>query len=284
MRTLLILSLLLLLPIISQARERIITLSPALADIVYAVGAGDQIVATTAHTHYPPEAEKLPKVGDYFGVSLEKIVALSPTLVLLQRNNMGLVEKLRRLGIEAVPVRLGSLEEIMQAITTIGTRTGHEAEARDVRRKIEKALQKVQGIVRGKKILIVFGNYQKLDKEIYAAGNNLWFADIIRASGNRNAVTSHFDKQPVLTYESLLAIDPDIILILTHQNDDGPRMRQKVLRPWRKLPVHAAKYDTIYLITDPAVTIPSQRVVTFMEDFRKILEDARTKLAPLQRP
>ncbi len=284
MRRLLLLGLLFCLPFTVQAKERIITLSPALTDIVYAVGAGDQIVATTAHTHYPKEAEKLPKVGDYFGVSLEKIVALSPTLVLLQRNNIGLVEKLRRLGIEAVPVRLGSLEEIMQAITEIGKRTGHDAEARKLRREIETSLQKVQGIVSGKKILIVFGTYAKLDKAIYAAGNNLYFADIIRASGNRNAVTSHFDKQSVLTYESLLVADPDIIYILTHQDDASPKTREKLLRPWRKLPVRAAKYGTIYCNTDPAATIPSQRIVTFIEDFRKILEDARTRFATLQRP
>ncbi len=265
-----------------QARERIITLSPALTDLVFALGSGEDIVAVTANAHYPREAEKLPKVGDYFGVSLEKIVALSPTLVLLQRNNSALTEKLRRLGIEAMPVRLGSLADIRHAITKIAERLGRKTRGKVLRQKIAHAMASLHGIVEGKKILIVFGNYAKLDKAIYASGNDLYFADIIRASGNQNAVTSHFDKQPVLTYESLLAADPDIIYILTHQKETSEAALAKMRRPWLKLPVKAAKYGTIYLNTDPAATIPSQRIITFIKDFRKILEDAQTRFTRIQ--
>ncbi len=266
----------------AQKRERIVSLSPALTDMVYALGAGADIVGVTTNAHYPPEAEKHPKVGDYFGVSVEKIVALSPTLVVLQRNNIALAQKLRRLGIETLPIRLGSLEDIRRALTTLGARLGHRARAARLNRTIDAALASLKGIVQGKKVLIVFGSYAKLDKAIYAAGNNLYFADIIRASGNRNAVTSGFDRQPVLDYESVLVTDPDIVYILTHQRDTSEAARQKVLRPWRRVPVKAAKYGTIYLNTDSAATIPGPRVVTFIEAFREILKDARTRFTETQ--
>ena len=80
------------------AQQRIVALSPAINEILFALGAGDRIVGNTLYATYPKEAEKIPKVGGYFSVSLEKIIALEPTLLLMQRNNLSLKPKLEKLA------------------------------------------------------------------------------------------------------------------------------------------------------------------------------------------
>lgn len=270
---------LLLLVLHAGAQERIVTLSPALSEMVHAVGAGASIVGESAHS---ADAAKRPKreiVGDYFGVSLEKIMALHPTLVLLQRNNIGLLPKLKRLGIEAHLIRLGSLEDIRTAFLTIGKLLGADATARaqEMVAHIDADLKSLKGIVQDKKILIVFGRYERLDKAIYAAGSDLWFADIVKVSGNRNALQGHFAKQPVLSWEDLLSIDPDIIYILAHGKRPTPAQRQKLKKPWLALPVKAGKRGLVYLDFDPEATVPGVGVRTFIAHFREVLEDARRR-------
>jgi len=73
-----------------SAQERIVALSPAINEILFALGKGSEVVGNTTYATYPEAAKKIPKVGGYFSVSLEKILALKPTLVLMQKNKISL--------------------------------------------------------------------------------------------------------------------------------------------------------------------------------------------------
>ena len=242
--------------------------------MVYALGAGDEIVANTAYSTYPEEAKKKPKVGGYFFVSLEKIIAQRPTVVLMQRNSLLLKPKLEQLGIKTKYIPLVSLKDIKKAITDIGKVLHKEKNAKKLQKKIDKALVSLKNIVKNKKILIVFGSYFNLNSEIFISSNNTYFADIIRASGNKNAFESNTKKQPVLSYEGLIATNADIVYILTH-DVFNKETEKTLLLPWYKLPVNAAKQKTIYINTNAYASVPSQRVVLFIKDFKRILEDAK---------
>ena len=260
-------------------QQRIVALSPALNEILFAVGAGEMIVANTTHATYPEAAKKIPKVGGYFSVSLEKIMALEPTLVMMQRNNLSLKPKLEQLGIPVEMFDLTSLKDIEATIIKIGNLTGHKASAKTLVKEIETGLETLKGIVQGKKILIVFGAYHDLSHAVYVSGNNLYFADIIRASGNRNAFAQMRTKQPTLSQEGIIMLDPDIVYILAHRTKAGEE--EMMIAPWLKLPVTAAKAKTVYLTTKKYAGMPSQRVVLFIRDFREVLQDASGKLAAL---
>ena len=259
--------------------ERIVALSPAIDEILFALGKGEEVVGNTLYATYPEAAKNVPKVGGYFSVSLEKIVALDPTLVLMQRNNLALGSKLEKLGIQTALIRINSLADLKAGIVRIGTLTGAKARAEEIVSQIDAHLAKTKGILRDKKILIVFGVNFDLDKEIYISGNHLYYADIIRASGNRNAYTGKSIDQPTVSMEGIIGMNPDIVYILAHRI--RPDQTDALIAPWLRLPITAAKAKTIYVTTRKYAGMPSQRVMRFIDDFRKVLHDAQCKLAAL---
>jgi iron complex transport system substrate-binding protein len=264
------------------AQERIIPLAPALNEILYALGKGDAIVANTTYATYPKEAEQKPKVGGYFSVSLEKILAHHPTLVLMQRNNLALQPKLKKLGIQTETIYISSLKDIKAGIEKIGKLTHTQANATILTKKIDQAIETTQGILKDKKILIVFGVVFDLKREVYVSGNHLYFADIIRASGNKNAFLEKSIKQPTLSYEGIVKLNPDIIYILAHRIEDCDQ--KKLIDPWLKLPINAAKSQTIYITTKKYAGMPSQRVTLYIKDFKEMLEDAKERLQKESNP
>ncbi len=143
-------------------------------------------------------------------------------------------------------------------------------------------MKKSQGILKNKKILIVFGRQFDLKKEIFVSGNNIYFADIIKTSGNQNAFEENTTKQPMLSYEGILATNPDIIYILAHSVKAEQKETQKLIAPWLEVPITASRAKTIYVTTKKYAGMPSNRVINFIEDFRKILEDAKSKLTLIQ--
>jgi len=271
---------LLLFSTLIYANERIVALSPAVNEILYALGEGENIVGNTTYATYPKESIKKPKVGGYFSVSLEKIVVLKPTLVLMQKNNLGLKPKLEKLGIKTEYIKISSLSDIKDGINKIASLTQKEDRAKKLVDSIDDAIKSTQNIVKNRKILIVFGRQFDLKREIFVSGNGIYFADIIKSSGNKNAYDENSTKQPTLSYEGILACNPDIIYILAHtiSNDEDI---QQLKEPWLKLPVTAAKSKTIYVTTKKYAGMPSHRVAKFIKDFKEVLEDAKSRLPKL---
>ena len=85
-----------------SASERIISLSPALTEMIYALKKGEELVATSSYSLYPKEAKKLPIIGEYENPNLEKIISFHPTLVVGQSFNQNTLEKLNHFGIKTL--------------------------------------------------------------------------------------------------------------------------------------------------------------------------------------
>ena len=259
------------------AKERIVTLSPAINEIVFALGAGDEVVGNTQYCNYPKSSKSIPKVGGYFSPSIEKILALKPTIVIMQQNNRKLAKRLEKLGIKTKIIQIDRLPHIQKAITELGTLLHKEREAQDIVSDINQALEDIKGIVKDKKILMVIGHNTSLVKQIFVVGQNLYLDDIINASGNTNALQSKRKGQPILNREHIIATDPDIVILLAHSMHQRGLSERDLKDPWRQLPINAAKTDSIYIIDKEYSGIPSDRLVLFLRDFKKILEDAKNR-------
>jgi iron complex transport system substrate-binding protein len=254
---------------------RIIALAPSINENIYALGAGDKLVANTTYATYPKEAIKLPKVGGYFSISLEKILMLKPTLVFMQKNNLDIKPKLALLGIKTELIASSSMQDIKNGILKIAKLTHTDKKAKKLIQDIDKAIKNSQGILKDKKILIVFGRQFNLKREIFISGNSVYFSDIIRSSENQNAYKEISSKQPLLSYEGIVKLNPDIIYILAHETKNTQQEKQKLIAPWLKLPITASKSKTIYVNTNKYASMPSYRVVEYIRDFTEVLKDAK---------
>jgi iron complex transport system substrate-binding protein len=105
----------------------------------------------------------------------------------------------------------------------------------------------------------------------------LYFEDIIKASGNVNAFQSTSKAQPVVNTEKIIKMNPDITVLLAPFFEGKTKELEKVKKLWLGLPINAAKNKNVYAVDKLYAGIPSQRVVYFIQDFKKILENVRDK-------
>jgi iron complex transport system substrate-binding protein len=260
-----------------SASERIIALSPSINEIVFALGAEDKVVGNTTFCDFPKEAVNIPKVGGYFNPSLEKILSLNPTLVIMQENNTQLAQKLARLGIQTKIIKIEKLADIKNSIAEIGEVLGKKEAAKKIVSKIDEELTKLTNITANKRVMFVFGHNTSLASRIFVAGQNLYFDDIINESGNKNALQSQRKGQPILNMENIIACNPDIVILLSHSMKEMGLSRDDLINPWLKLPINAGKTNFIYIIDKTYSGIPSDRLVYFLQDFREILNDYKSK-------
>lgn len=260
-----------------ESNEKIVALSPSINEIVFALGEGEKVVGNTTYCTYPQEAINITKVGGYFSPSLEKILALDPTIVIMQQNNYALAQKLQQLGVKTQVVKIDTLENIKTSILQIGKTLNKELKAKEILENINSELEKLKGITTNKRILFVMGHNTSLASRIFVAGQNLYFDDIINESGNTNALQSQRKGQPILNTENIIACNPDIVILLAHSMKEMGLSKNDLVSPWLKLPINAAKTDSIYIIDKMYSGIPSDRLVYFLQDFRAILDDYKKK-------
>jgi iron complex transport system substrate-binding protein len=263
--------LLIVLTIFTYAQQRIITLSPAINEIVYALGSGADVVGNTQYCTYPQASQSVNKVGGYFSPDLEKILSLKPSIVIMQENNKKLAQNLEKLGINIKMIQINRLPHIKKAIFSLGDLLHQEIQAKSIVAEIDKALADIKDIVKDKKILIVIGHNTSLVKQVFVVGQNLYLDDIINTSGNTNALQSNRKGQPVLNQENIIATDPDIVILLAHSMQQKGLTPSDLIEPWKELPISAGKNGDIYIIDKEYSGIPSDRLVLFLRDFKEIL-------------
>lgn len=272
-----IFKLLLLFSINLIAGERIITLSPSLNEIVFALDKGKDIVANTQYCNFPEESKKILKVGGYASVSLEKLLVAKPTLILAQDYDEKLISNIKKLNLNIKTFKTNNLKSIKTTISSIGILLNNEKKANQLISKIDSRLKDVKNIISNKKILVVISPREDLNKIIYVAGNNLYFNDIIETSGNKNAYQSSSLSQPIVNVEKIIKMNPDIVILLAPYIHDRGINPNDMKKSWLELPINAAGSKDVYIIDKEYAGIPSNRVVLFIDDFRGILENVRNK-------
>ena len=105
-----------------SANERIISLSPSITEIIYALQKGDSLVATSSYSLHPKEAQGLPVIGGYESPHIEKILSYKPTLVVGQSYNPSVLQKLEHFGIKTMMLDLKSINSIKKIHINFGKR------------------------------------------------------------------------------------------------------------------------------------------------------------------
>lgn len=196
--------------------RRIISLTPATTELLYAIGAGSQIVGATKNCNYPDEAEKLTRVGGgtLQSLSREAIVGLQPDLVLCKwDNHQPLMETLKTFDIPCVAIGAESLEELYKEAVMLGNVTGHEEEAVQlVTRMKERAARlaaSVQRIPDSSKRKVF---YEVWDDPLMTAGPNSFIGEALEFAGLSNIFYDATTSYPRVSDEVVVARNPDIII------------------------------------------------------------------------
>ncbi|HET9298870.1 MAG TPA: helical backbone metal receptor, partial [Candidatus Polarisedimenticolaceae bacterium] len=195
---------------VRAAPQRIVSLTPAITETLFALGLGDRVVGVTRFCDYPPEARTKPQVGGYADPDVEAVVALSPDLVLISPNvgNRDGALALRRAGIRVEVVAGERLEETYAALERIGTLCGEPERGRALAARVRGQVEAATAAVRGRTPTRALFCLQT--DPVIAAGRDTLPSDLLERAGGINVVEAPRD--PQLAMEGVIAAAPDVIL------------------------------------------------------------------------
>jgi len=258
--------------------QRIISLVPALTEMLFAVGAGPQVVAVSSFDNYPPQVKNLERVGALLDPNLERILALKPDLVAIYGSQQDLQTQLTRAHIPVYSYRHAGLADISTTLQEIGERTGHATEAQKVVAAIDARLafvrERVAGIHRPRTML-VFGREAGALRGIYASGGIGFLHDMLVAAGGDDVFADVKRESVQATTELILARQPDIILEVRTDSGESASLPRD-MTAWQALPsVPAVRNDGVRLVVDSRMVVPGPRVAEAVELLARALHPDR---------
>jgi iron complex transport system substrate-binding protein len=248
------------------APKRIVSLIPAATEMLFAIGAGPQVVAVSSFDAYPPAVKDLPRVGALLDPNLERILSLKPDLVVVYGSQADLKQQLARAGVAIYEYRHAGLPDVMTTIRSLGSRTGHEQQAREVASAIERGIEDIRRRVQGRpkpRTLLVFGRERLALRGIYASGGIGFLSDMLDVAGGENVFAKVKQQAVEASTEVVLGQRPDVILEVRASASALPSGdRASELNVWRALgSVPAVRNDRVLFLTDDRIVIPGPRVV-----------------------
>ncbi len=253
---------------LDRPAHRIVTLAPNLTELAFAAGGGPAVIGVSDFSDYPPEAKRLPIVASAAAVDLEEILKLKPDLVLAWKsgNRPADLERIEKLGIPVIatePQRIADVPRITRMIgRAAGTGAAAEASARAFETEVASLMRRYAGAAE----VTVF--YQVWERPLVTIGGTHIIDEVIRFCGGRNVFGNLKPLAPEVSLESVIAADPDVILI-----GDGP---ESGIGRWARLPaLRAVARDRVYVIDATRVERASPRLAAGVADVCEKLTRAR---------
>jgi iron complex transport system substrate-binding protein len=244
--------------------QRVICLSPSVTDTVYAIGAGEDVVAISDYTKYPQAALVKPSVGDLIHPSLEKILALHPDLVLgsVPMGSTETTKQLERLGVAVYLVNPQGLAGVMRAVQSVGEALNRAPAATALVARLQGRVaavrERTQHLGRPSVLMPVWYD------PIVTIGRHAFITEIIEAAGARSVTGDIEADWPHVSMEAVIARAPEALLLVR-----GGKTTLEVLedRPgWAALP--AVRMRRVYYVDD-RIDLPSPVAIDALEELAR---------------
>ncbi|MDR1419852.1 MAG: cobalamin-binding protein [Treponema sp.] len=193
--------------------ERIVSLSPAVTEILFAAGAGERVVGVTEYCDYPPEARERVSVGGFAGatVSVERIAALESDLVIVSADMHGrILGLLEDIGIPSFALEPRNFDDVFAAIRTVGILSGCRAGAEETVQIMEGKLGDAALLRSGKERPAVY--WELSEDPLISAGKDSFVNEALERAGGRNIFGDLDAAWPLVSAEEVLLRRPEWIL------------------------------------------------------------------------
>jgi iron complex transport system substrate-binding protein len=259
--------------------ERIVSTAPSFTEMLFALGAGDRVVAVSTYCHYPPAVDRLPRIGTYLEPNVEAIIRLRPNLVLVHAEHPQIVRQLRAAGIATLALRNTTLDETLRSATTIGQAAGRPREGSALEAKLRQSLDALRRQTAGPSpptLLFIVGRTPGRLDGMLAVGKGSYLNDLIAAAGGRNVLADSPVAYPKISVEGVLRLNPDVIVDMgdmTFTQGVSPAHTAAVVRLWNTIPgLRAAQRQKIFAVASDIYVVPGPRVVDAAAAFRTMLQ------------
>jgi cobalamin transport system substrate-binding protein len=241
----------------------IVSLTPATTEILFAIGAGDRVVATDESSDYPAEAAALPDVATFSSVDVEKVVALEPDLVVA--GGLGFtpgdaITRLRDLEIPVVVIYAPSVDGVRKDIDLLGTATGTSEEATSVTTAMQADMDAISSVVEGqspKPRVFYDVGYDDTTGAIFAPADDSFLAEMVTLAGG-DVITTGDPNTYEIPLETLIEQDPQLIVLGTNPFYSPAPDAVAKRRGWDALT--AVRNGDVRAVRDIEITRPGPRL------------------------
>lgn len=258
----------------AEPPRRIVSLSPTVTEMLYGVGAFDRVVGVSNYCTYPDAVQSLARVGGWHNPSLEKLAALRPDLVIVGEAQAPFVEdKLRELGMAVLITPVRSIEDIFKAIEAIGHAVGKEKEATSLTASTRETLHRIRrktAQFSKPRVLLVVDRTPGTLRDLYTATKGSFLAELIEIAGGQVAAPPAASGYGKIGKETLLAVDPDIILDFVHGAKS--RLSGDPREAWHDMPeLKAVRNGRVHGVSEDYVPHASHRIALTAALFARLI-------------
>jgi iron complex transport system substrate-binding protein len=259
--------------ILDEPAQNIVSMAPSNTEILFAVGAGEQVIGRDEFSDYPEQAGNLPSIGGGFGdYNLEAIVDLEPDLVLAaQINTAEQVKSLEDLGVTVYYLsNPTTLDEMYENLFIVAELTGHSPETEELVADLRRRVSNIESLVEtAEGQLLAFYELDATDPSApWTAGSGTFIDTLITMAGGANIASELEGQYLQLSIEELLVRDPEVILLGDAAYGITP---ESLIERTGWSNISAVANDKIYTFDDNLVSRPGPRLVDGLEELARLL-------------
>jgi len=261
--------------VLEKPATRVVSLAPHLTEVVYAAGAGEQLVGAVSYSDYPEEARAIPRVGSYDSVSYETLLSLKPDLVLAwhEGNGEDVVTRLRSLGLNVYVSEPRALEDVAESLRVVGVLTGNEQAANAAASRFMQQLNALRETYSSREPVTVY--YQIWNEPLLTLNGDHLISDVVRLCGGRNVFADAMPLVSRISVESVLRANPQVIIA-----SGMDKARPEWLDDWREWSaMTAVKNDQLYFIPPDILQRHTPRIIDGATLMCEKLQQAREHYA-----
>ncbi len=252
--------------------KRIISLSPAITELVFSAGAGGKLVGVSRFSNFPSEAQLIPEIGDAYNLDLEKIIEISPELIIAwKRASIHKdLDRLNNLGFQILEIEIKSLDDIPNLIRSIGklAETGERAEL--VASQYEKTLFQMKQNYDNRTLISVLQLIWL--QPLITFGKDHLINEILEVCGGENVANFYPGSTFTLATENIVTANPEVIFDSTATMPEGRDFFRKLSS------ISAVKNDYIYFISPDLIFRETVRTLDAIQIACNYFDEVREKM------
>ena len=256
---------------LAEIPQRIVSLAPGATEMLFAAGAGPQVVATVEYSDEPPAAKRVPRIGDVVAIDMERLVSARPQVVVVWPGggNVAQIEAIEKMGIPVYRQQVNRLADLPGSLRRLGALAGTSASADREARAIETRLAQLAHTYENNKHPSVL--LQVWNHPIYTVGGTQLISDAVGVCGARNVFGDLRDLSPAIDQEAVVARDPDVIVAIAAAGTGS-----QWLSDWRRLPsLRAVRKGNLFAFEDERLVRLGPTVIEATAALCKLLATAR---------
>lgn len=243
--------------VLEKPATRVVSLAPHITEVVFAAGAGEQLIGAVSYSDYPEAAKEILRVGSYDNVNYEVLVALNPDVVFAWRSGNGdeVIKRLQSLGLTVYVDESKTLEDVARSLRAVGVLTGNDEIAEDAAQTFLRRLSQLRETYSDRREISVY--YQIWDEPLLTLNGDHLISDVVRLCGGRNVFADSLALVSRISVESVVRADPQVIIA-----SGMDKARPQWLDKWREwTSMTAVKNKQLYFVPPDLLQRHTPRII-----------------------